>query len=83
MEIDKKRCPDCGSPASMSHLRNCKTHGAHCFKTNSNETATRAQIDFVSDLIKQLGYSEDDYKLGEINQAECSKLIDSLMTERG
>ena len=77
------RCPDCGSPVTMKHLRNCKTNGSTSFRSNSNDTATRAQLDLVGDLIKGLGYNEDDYNLDVINSLACGKLIEQLIAERG
>lgn len=77
------RCPDCGSPPHLKHLRNCKSYGNADFKPGTIILATRAQLDFVSDLISQLGYSEEDYKLDTITSAECSKLIEQLVAERG
>lgn len=77
------RCPDCGSLPHLKHLRNCKSHGNSDFKTGTNNAATRAQLDFVSDLISQLGYDEEDYKLDAITSTECSKLIEQLISERG
>ena len=77
------RCPDCGSPAKLKHLRNCKTYGNPDFKLGTNAAATRGQLDLVSDLIKQLGYNEDDYNLNVITSTQCSKLIEELLFERG
>lgn len=79
----EKRCPDCGSPSNLKHLRNCKSYGSPDFKFGTNAAATRGQLDLVSDLIKQLGYNEEDYNLNVITATQCSKLIDELLSERG
>jgi len=78
---EELRCPDCGSPPHLKHLRNCKSHGNPDYVLGFK--ASRAQIDLMADLIKQLGHDEDNYNLDTLNSVQASTLIQDLLEERG
>jgi hypothetical protein len=74
------RCPSCGSPANLPHLRNCKISPPDGYELKH---PTTAQIDFARDLIKQLGYNLEEYDFEAMSFTDLSKMITDLRTERG
>ena len=76
MEIE--RCPSCGSPSSMPHLRNCKRArhpGGPLW-----DKPTIPMIDQAKRWLRQLGLDEE-YNPDEMSFAECSDLLDRLSPE--
>ena len=45
------------------------------------EQATKAQILYAKELLRELGYDAQDYALSEMSKHEASKLIDELKDE--
>ncbi|MDF2499340.1 MAG: hypothetical protein K0Q77_54 [Anaerosporomusa subterranea] len=75
-----ERCPYCGSLMTAPHLKNCKlVKSNHLIK----DKPTSAMIEFAKDLIQQLGYDQESYKVNDMSYIECAKLLDELKEERG
>lgn len=78
--MDNNRCPSCGSPPNLPHLRNCKISPPEGYELKQ---PTEAQLAFANDLLEQLGYHPEEYGLKAMKFADLSKLITELRTERG
>jgi hypothetical protein len=75
----EERCPSCGTPPHLPHLRNCKIMRRPGMPLHNQPTVR--MMDLAFQLQRELEYAEV-VDPGTLTFADCQKLIDRLLTEK-